>query len=122
MRLSKEIYESETIYDKRRRWNSSFAEKKKEDGFVHIHMRVRPEVRTSIAVLKKLYGLKNAEQVLEKMISDALAAEGRSLGDITVTGAMQTHANNENCATVDDIFDGKTLEQICEPFYNILNH
>jgi hypothetical protein len=122
MRLNKKIDESETIYDKRRRWNSSFAKKKKEDGFVHIHMRVRPEVRTSIAVLKKLYGLKNAEQVLEKMISDALAAEGKSLSDITLTGANRTHVDNKNGATITDIFDGKTLEQICEPFYKILNH
>lgn len=125
MRLSKEIYDSETIYDKRRRWNRSFAEKKKADGFVHIHMRVRPEVRTAIAVLKKSYGLKSAEQVFEKMISDALAAEGKSLSDITVTGTNRIHADNGNCATVDEIyhelFDGINLEQIIEHYYNILN-
>ena len=125
MRLSKEIYDSETIYDKRRRWNRSFAEKKKADGCVHIHMRVRPEVRTAIAVLKKSYGLKSAEQVLEKMISDALAAEGKSLSDITVTGTNRIHADNGNCATVDEIyhelFDGINLEQIIEHYYNILN-
>ena len=88
MRLTKEEYKNETTSDRQKRWNTRFSEKKREEGFVSIHMRVRPEVRKSIAVLKKIHKLKNAEQVIEKIISDALVVEGFSIESIDETASL----------------------------------